>query len=148
MTLRIRRARENAGLSQRALAERAGTSQPTISAYESGRKVPEQATLERLLRAAGVRPSRPLAERRAAVVEAVRAHHGRRVWVFGSVARSEDQPTSDVDLLVEFDDGVTFTDLDRITDDVEAILGVEVDVVGSGGLRAGDDHITAQARLL
>jgi transcriptional regulator with XRE-family HTH domain len=49
----LRRARSAAGLSLRALAERAGTSHSTLAAYEAGRKVPSITTLERLLRAAG-----------------------------------------------------------------------------------------------
>jgi len=51
----LRRAREEAGLSQSALAARAGTSQATISAYESGRKQPSVETLGRLLAATGRR---------------------------------------------------------------------------------------------
>jgi transcriptional regulator with XRE-family HTH domain len=53
----IARARRNAGLSQLELAGRAGTSRPTLSAYEHGRKVPTAETLERLLTAAGFRLS-------------------------------------------------------------------------------------------
>ena len=49
----LRDARRKAGLSQRALAERAGVPQPTIAAIESGRQSPRFATLERLLRACG-----------------------------------------------------------------------------------------------
>ena len=49
----LHRLQQVAGLSQRALDERAGTSQPAIAAIESGRKQPTVATLERLLRAAG-----------------------------------------------------------------------------------------------
>jgi len=51
----LRRARAQAGLSQTELARRAGTSQATISAYESARKVPSVATLDRLLTATGSR---------------------------------------------------------------------------------------------
>ncbi|HKP90513.1 MAG TPA: helix-turn-helix transcriptional regulator [Thermoleophilaceae bacterium] len=51
----IRRARLRAGLTQHALAARAGTSQATISAYESGRKQPSVETLERVLAASGAR---------------------------------------------------------------------------------------------
>ena len=51
----IRRARIDAGLTQHALAALAGTSQATISAYESGRKQPSVETLERVLAAAGAR---------------------------------------------------------------------------------------------
>jgi transcriptional regulator with XRE-family HTH domain len=51
----IRNARRRAGLTQAALAERAGTSQATLSAYESGRKEPSLRTLGRVLEAAGAR---------------------------------------------------------------------------------------------
>lgn len=51
----LRAARHRAGLSQRALAERAGTSQATLAAYERGRKVPSVEVFERLLTAAGER---------------------------------------------------------------------------------------------
>jgi transcriptional regulator with XRE-family HTH domain len=49
----IREARRRAGLTQQELAARSGTSQPTLSTYESGRKDPSVATLERLLAATG-----------------------------------------------------------------------------------------------
>jgi transcriptional regulator with XRE-family HTH domain len=49
----LRRARQRAGLSLRQLASRAGTSHSTLSAYESGDKVPTVATLARIVRAAG-----------------------------------------------------------------------------------------------
>ena len=49
----LERVRHQAGLSQEALAARAGTSRPTLSAYERGRKSPTLATVERLLDTAG-----------------------------------------------------------------------------------------------
>ncbi len=51
----LRNARARAGLTQTQLAQRAGTSQATISAYEHGRKAPSIETLSRLLAAAGAR---------------------------------------------------------------------------------------------
>jgi transcriptional regulator with XRE-family HTH domain len=51
----LRDARQRAGLTQAALAGRAGTSQATISAYESGRKDPSVETFSRLLAATGSR---------------------------------------------------------------------------------------------
>lgn len=53
----LRRARLRAGLTQAALAARAGTSQATLSAYESGSKQPSIETLTRLLAGAGSRLS-------------------------------------------------------------------------------------------
>lgn len=51
----LRDARGHAGLTQAELAQRAGTSQATISAYEHGRKSPSIETLGRLLAATGTR---------------------------------------------------------------------------------------------
>ena len=79
-----------------ALAERAGTSHATLSAYEAGRAVPRVDTLDRILRAAGYatdigvarRPDATEAERRAKGVELVQAiqlaemfpaRHSRRI---------------------------------------------------------------------
>jgi transcriptional regulator with XRE-family HTH domain len=49
----LRRVRHRSGLSLRALAARADTSHSTLSAYESGHKVPTVGTLDRIVRAAG-----------------------------------------------------------------------------------------------
>ncbi len=49
----IAQARERAGLTQRELAERSGTSAAAICEYEAGRRVPRVDTLERILAAAG-----------------------------------------------------------------------------------------------
>lgn len=50
----LRTVRRRAGLSLRALAERAGTSGATLSAYEQGRVTPRTDTLVRIVTAAGV----------------------------------------------------------------------------------------------
>ena len=52
----VRSARERAGMTQAALADRAGTSAPTISAYEHGTRHPRADVLLRLLAAAGLEP--------------------------------------------------------------------------------------------
>lgn len=51
----VRRARLERGLSQAALAGRAGTSQPAIARLEAGRTSPSVDTLERLFGALGMR---------------------------------------------------------------------------------------------
>lgn len=64
-------ARTEAGLSQRELGARAGTSGATIAAYERGTKEPRLSTLRRLLEAAGMRLEfgyAPRSTRRRAVV--------------------------------------------------------------------------------
>jgi transcriptional regulator with XRE-family HTH domain len=49
----VRKLRERAGVTQAALARAAGTSQPTIAAYEVGQKSPTLETLRRLARSVG-----------------------------------------------------------------------------------------------
>lgn len=51
----LRDMRAEAGLSQRALAQRSGTSGPTVAAYERGTKEPRLSTLTRLAAGAGMR---------------------------------------------------------------------------------------------
>jgi transcriptional regulator with XRE-family HTH domain len=47
----LQEARHRAGLTQRELAERAGTSQSAIARIERGRQIPSLETLQRILRA-------------------------------------------------------------------------------------------------
>lgn len=49
----VERARRGSGLSQRELARRAGTSQPTLSTYERGAKSPTLAVVERIVNSSG-----------------------------------------------------------------------------------------------
>jgi transcriptional regulator with XRE-family HTH domain len=77
--LLLRRARRRAGLSQRELAERAGTSHATIAAYETGAKVPRVDTLDRILRAAGYDAEVALSPRAGADREA-RDARGRELY--------------------------------------------------------------------
>lgn len=59
------------------------------------------------------------------------AHHVR---VFGSVARGEAGPASDVDLLVQMDSGRSLLDLIGLTQKLESILQRKVDVLTDEGL--------------
>lgn len=75
----------------------------------------------------------------------VRRHRGRSVAVFGSVARDEESATSDIDFLVEFEPGSSLFDLLHLSEELEALLGVPVDVVSAGGLKDRDHHIRREA---
>lgn len=96
-----------------------------------------------------VGPRRNLIEaKRTEIREVVGRHRGRAVAVFGSVARGDETPTSDIDLLVEFEPGSSLFDLLHISEELEALLGVPVDVVSAGGLKDRDDHIRREAITL
>lgn len=59
----------------------------------------------------------------------------RRLALFGSVARNEAGPDSDVDVLVEFDGEITFKRYAKLYNALEEILPCAVDLVTEGGLR-------------
>jgi predicted nucleotidyltransferase len=55
--------------------------------------------------------------------------------VFGSTARGEDQPDSDVDFVVDFDRSKGLFTLEALRRELSEILGVSVDVAPSDSLR-------------
>ncbi|WP_200175203.1 helix-turn-helix domain-containing protein [Tomitella cavernea] len=116
----IRALREPAGLSQSELAAKVGMSQPNISTYESGARIPGASTKSRIRAACRPRPGRLLSEHRRETrrLAAERKAHDPRA--FGSVARGEDTAFSDLDLLVRFDDDACLFDLVGMT---EALSG-------------------------
>ena len=59
----------------------------------------------------------------------------RSLRLFGSTARDEASPESDVDLLVAFDAPPSYSDFMRLRIFLEDLLGVEVDLVTETGLR-------------
>ena len=55
--------------------------------------------------------------------------------VFGSYVRSEQKPGSDLDVLVEFEEGANLLDLVGLADFLEEKLNLKVDVVPESALR-------------
>ena len=79
--------------------------------------------------------TRPLTgEMRTAVLRVAAQHGARNIRVFGSVARGEAGPDSDLDLLVDFESGRSLLDQVALTQDLERLLGRPVDVVTEDGL--------------
>ena len=73
----------------------------------------------------------------------------QNVRIFGSAARHETTPASDVDLLVSVQKGRNLLDLIAFAQDVEELLGCKVDVVAEGGISPYlADRIYAEARPL
>jgi hypothetical protein len=151
----LRQARLRAGLSQTDLARRAHVAQSVISAYESGHREPGLATLARLVAATGqrltvgVEPAegemvrgipdsrlgRRLRRHRAALIAAADRHGAGNLRVFGSVARGEDGPDSDVDLMVDLAPGTGLFGLSALERELEEILRAEVDLSPADSLK-------------
>ena len=64
-----------------------------------------------------------------------RKHKAEKLWVFGSVARREERPDSDVDILVKFAPEVSFKDFMGIEHGVSEMLGRSVDIVENTAIR-------------
>ncbi|WOQ16003.1 helix-turn-helix domain-containing protein [Raineyella sp. W15-4] len=144
MTNAVRELREAAGLSQAELAERSGVAQPNIAAYEAGRRRASVAMLERLRTAARPLPHDALAAHRDELVVLAHSYGLSNVRVFGSTVRGTDRPGSDLDILVTRSPGTGLMALAAFAERASDLLGVEVDVVTDGGLRA-DHEILATA---
>ena len=71
--------------------------------------------------------------KRAEILDLARRHHLANVRVFGSVARGEAGPDSDVDVLIDREPGATVLDIAEFATDLEDSLGCRVDVVVDSG---------------
>jgi predicted nucleotidyltransferase len=79
---------------------------------------------------------RDLVESRRDEIKAIVArHHGHSVAVFGSAARGDDGPASDIDFLVELEPDARPFEILVIGAELEAALGVPVDVGTRDSLR-------------
>jgi predicted nucleotidyltransferase len=73
--------------------------------------------------------SKLLERHRLDILRIAREHGARRTRVFGSFARGEEGPDSDLDVLVDLEPGRDLLDIVAIKQDLEALLGCKVDVV-------------------
>lgn len=73
-------------------------------------------------------------ERKLEIEKLAKGHGVRNIGVFGSVVRKEEKPGSDIDFLVEFEDGRSLFDLIRLKNELAALLAMPVDVVTQGAL--------------
>ena len=76
-----------------------------------------------------------VAQRLAAHAEELRSLGVRSLDLFGSIARGDARPESDVDLLVEFQEVPGLIGFLRLRDRLQEILGRPVDLVTRSGLR-------------
>lgn len=87
----------------------------------------------------------------APIAAICRRYGVRLLAVFGSAARGEARPDSDIDFLVEFDaeQEVGFLTLGRLSRELALVCGRRVDLVPRGGLKplvAAD--VAAQSRIV
>lgn len=72
-----------------------------------------------------------------------RAHGAVSIELFGSAARREDRPDSDIDMMVELEEGRSLLDLIALSDDLQSALGRKIDTVSKSAMKP---RVLAQAR--
>ncbi|WP_353111554.1 nucleotidyltransferase domain-containing protein [Microbacterium sp.] len=82
----------------------------------------------------GVHPSEPIAAGGAVLRQIVEARGFADLAAFGSAARGEDHPDSDLDLLVQSPEGADVFDMLRWREVLAAVLGRVLDLVSYRGL--------------
>lgn len=82
------------------------------------------------------RPSERVRAHRADILAAADRHALGNVRLFGSVARGEDTPDSDIDLLVDLPASATLWTVAAAADEIGDLLGVRVDLVAPADLKA------------
>jgi predicted nucleotidyltransferase len=90
-----------------------------------------------------------LKDKREDILEIAAKHGAKNVRVFGSVARGEAGPESDIDFLVDMEPGRSLFDRAGLLVDLQELLGVDVDVATVRSLKARiKDHVLQEAVVL
>jgi len=71
---------------------------------------------------------------KAEIYRIAQRHNARKVYVFGSCARKEETPESDIDLLVEFNNASLFDHI-RLEEEIAELLQSSVDIVSLKALK-------------
>jgi uncharacterized protein len=85
-----------------------------------------------------------LRQRRDEILATCARNGASDVRVFGSVARGEQDESSDVDLLIDMEDGRSIWDLTGVVLELEDLLGCPVNVVEASALN--DDGFSRRVR--
>lgn len=109
------------GMTQAEIARRIGRSQPEVS---------------RLLRFHGTSPlARRLRAHAPEVRRLVAQAGGRRIRVFGSVARGDDHESSDIDLVFAMGTPLSLMELGRLEKQIGELIQAHVDLVPESAIR-------------
>lgn len=73
-----------------------------------------------------------------------------KAWIFGSYARSEEDNTSDIDIIVNFipDVKVTLFQYTHIVNDLQALTGRKIDLVENGQLKPFANQTAENDKIL
>jgi uncharacterized protein len=112
---------------------------------ERGREIERGRGPDPYPRPTGSPPGLEELRRRREEIEQVTLRHGApKVWVFGSVARGDARPDSDLDLLVDFAELASTLEQAALQNALENLLGCSVHVMTTSGLGMARTHTREQ----
>jgi uncharacterized protein len=68
------------------------------------------------------------------IISTLKEFNPEKIGIFGSFARNENTPGSDLDILVKFKDGITLLQLIKLENSLSEKLNVKVDLVTEGAI--------------
>ena len=90
-----------------------------------------------------------LLSRRDQIITAANKYGAYDIRIFGSVARGDYGQDSDIDFLIKLEAGRSLLDVARLLRELQALLGVNVDIVTEAGLRSRlREQVLKEARAL
>ena len=90
-----------------------------------------------------------LQQKRAEILNITRQHGGHNVRVFGSAARGDAGPDSDIDFLIDLEPDRSLLDMGGLLMDLQGLLQRKVDIVTEKGLHWYiKDRVLQEARPL
>lgn len=81
-----------------------------------------------------------LGTHRGVILDVARRHNATSIALVGSTARGDDTETSDCDFLAGFAPGTTYFNLSDLAAKLRALLGCEIDIIPSQGLKPRKRH--------
>ena len=74
-------------------------------------------------------------EKNKIIVDYLQAYDPVKIGIFGSYARNEYRPDSDLDILINLNTAISLFQLVRIERELSELLGVKVDLVSDGSIK-------------
>ena len=74
-------------------------------------------------------------EKNKIIIDYLQAFNPVKIGIFGSYARNESKPDSDLDILINLNTAISLFQLVRIERELSELLGVKVDLVTEGAIK-------------
>jgi len=84
------------------------------------------------------------------IIDTLKPFHPVKIGIFGSYARDENRPDSDLDILINLGSSISLLQLVHIERELSELLGIKVDLVSDGAIKNQKlrDYIEADLKII